>query len=193
MISSRGYETGTGKELWHVRFTDGTTQDFYVSELLPLLQPEDSDSDPVQDAEIPAPDVLPGLSHLYRDRGDVGIKCLRPDAKSMKPRKHGQPSRSSLRFSKYKNATTIAESTSSSVALPLISSTTLLRRGDSLPSRILKWHAYIYSGSMKGEMYQYYTFIAPSIVPSRKFFNILLSCKPFSKLLITSRSHLMTS
>ena len=109
-VLTRGVETGTNKTLWHVRRTNGVSSDYYTSELVPMLVPDESDAAPVIDAPITAPDVLPSMSHLYKERDDVKIKCLNPNAKSTKPRGNtSKPSKSSLRFEKYKNATTIGE------------------------------------------------------------------------------------
>merc|ERR1712185_179152 len=109
-VLPRGVETGSNKTLWHVRRTNGVSSDYYTSELVPMLVPDESNAAPVIDAPISAPDVLPSMSHLYKEREDVKIKCLNPNAKSTKPRGNtSKPSKSSLRFEKYKNATTIGE------------------------------------------------------------------------------------
>ena len=108
-VLSKGVETGTGKTLWYVRLSTGAGVDLYTEELLPVLI-DDTAAAPTVDAPIAPPDVLPSLSQLYK-RDDVGIRLLKPNAKTSSARKGnaGQPSKSSQRWERYKHATTVGE------------------------------------------------------------------------------------
>ena len=104
-VLAKGTEVGTGRTLWNVRRSTGASEDFYTEELVPLLV-DDTPAAPTVDSPIDAPDVLPSLSQLYK-RDDVAIKLLKPNAKQSK--RNGSPSKSFVRWEKYKHAKTVGE------------------------------------------------------------------------------------